>query len=893
MNSPYDLVASALRRDGKRVNASDHSMTAQCPAHKDRTPSLSVTRMPDGAVRIKCFGGCSTDEVCAALGIEKKDLFPPTDGGASSARESRKETPYRYEDEDGQLLYEVVRRDPKSFRQRRPDGRGGWVWDLSGVRRVPYRLPALRKAIANSESIFFVEGEKDADRLVSLGLTATTTSQGAKGWRPGYAYSSFFADADVVILPDNDEPGRSYAATVADDLHGTARRVRVVDLPGLPDKGDVSDWLDAGHGRDEVESLVSGARDYQPPTELPAAPVATEEVELEGDHLNAARFLHEHGNEVRYSPELGRWLVWNGAWWDEDKLERVNKLANETIDNLRRWVAESKGDEFKRRASHYTASSRARRRDGMLEIARPDVTAAIAELDTAKDLLACRNGTVELRTGRLLSADRSRLITRGVALDYEPGARSEYWSGFLRTIFGGDEDLISYVQRLFGYAVTGETSEHVLADFYGSGQNGKTTLVNTVMRIIGDHAIAAPQGLLVEVERQHPHPERIAALRGRRLVVSAELEDRATLAEGLVKLLTGGDRLEARQLYGQRFQFEPTHTLVLYTNHLPQVRGTDRAIWRRIKVVPFGVTIEPDERIDRLDDILVAEHGQAVLAWLIEGAVAFYRDGLGTCDAVDEATRQYRHREDVIQHWLDERTTSGAEAALHALYEDWRAWATAKAVLPGREQVFAQQLAAHGVATGKRGRVTVATGLTLIGADDHVEDDEREPQLAWPTDLRAVNGGETAGEDATRDPQLPSANESDREVLLEGVHSRRVDEGRVGAGPGARSRSADPAVAGSRCSDPSGSAGQLSFGIDDPQPAPTQPVIDPDGAPVIALHRSDHFHSASDADDRLAPFGDEEPLSNYEPPPLDDNLPSKGCATSSLMAAFPGAKEAG
>jgi putative DNA primase/helicase len=177
--------------------------------------------------------------------------------------------------------------------------------------------------------------------------------------------------------------------------------------------------------------------------------------EVAGDHLNSQRFLDVHRGLVRRSPELGRWYIWNGAWFQEDRLDRVLELAAETIDYLRLWVGESENsDEFKRRSRHYEASSKAGRRDALLDVAGtdPDVVVGVEQLDAHPYLLACRNGTVDLRTGELQAASTDDLISRGIEVEYDPAAESERWEEFISTTFNGDYELIGFVQRLLGTA---------------------------------------------------------------------------------------------------------------------------------------------------------------------------------------------------------------------------------------------------------------------------------------------------------------------------------------------------------------------------------------------------------------------------------------------------------
>ena len=231
---------------------------ACCPAHEDRTPSLSVGVGADGKVLIHCQAGCATEAVLGALGLTPADMFPPDTLLPPRAESSRRreivET-YDYTDADGTLLFEVVRLDPKDFRQRWPDGKGGWEWNLNGARRVLYRLPEVIEAAAMGRTIHVCEGERDADRLAALGLTATTNAGGAEKWRT--EYNATLRDAHVVVLPDNDVPGRKHALQVAEALDAVAASVCVLQLPGLPDKGDVSGWLDASGTVDELVRLAS------------------------------------------------------------------------------------------------------------------------------------------------------------------------------------------------------------------------------------------------------------------------------------------------------------------------------------------------------------------------------------------------------------------------------------------------------------------------------------------------------------------------------------------------------------------------------------------------------------------------------------------------------------
>lgn len=270
MSTHLDTILPRL----KAVKRSNGSATARCPAHDDQRASLSLSTGNDGRVLVRCHAGCSTPQIVAALGLTVRDLFPPDAGSTGSATGSRIEVAhYDYRDETDTLLYQVVRFDPKDFRQRTPDAAGGWTWKLNGTRRVLYRLADVVAAAHEGRVVFVVEGEKDVHAVCDLGLVATTNAGGAEKWRP--EYSAALAGAHVVILPDNDEAGEAHAQSVARSVLAAARSVRIVRLPGLPPKGDVSDWLRAGGDRVTLERLVSEAPLFIAAEAGPAAPAMT------------------------------------------------------------------------------------------------------------------------------------------------------------------------------------------------------------------------------------------------------------------------------------------------------------------------------------------------------------------------------------------------------------------------------------------------------------------------------------------------------------------------------------------------------------------------------------------------------------------------------------------
>lgn len=259
MNPALQNVLSRLQN----VKKDGRGWKALCPAHADQKPSLKIDEGQDGKVLLKCFAGCATEDVVKAIGLKMSDLAPNRPQYRPGGLEII--AAYDYKDASGKLLFQVCRTADKRFFQRRPDGKGGWVNGLGNVKPVLYRLPELIQAVQRGKTVFIPEGEKDVDNLVRLGLAATTSPMGAGKWRD--YYSDWLKGANCVTLPDNDAPGRKHAQQVANALKNKAKSVKVVELPGLPEKGDVSDWLAVGHTKDELLELVEAAPVWDPPEE--------------------------------------------------------------------------------------------------------------------------------------------------------------------------------------------------------------------------------------------------------------------------------------------------------------------------------------------------------------------------------------------------------------------------------------------------------------------------------------------------------------------------------------------------------------------------------------------------------------------------------------------------
>ena len=383
---------------------------------------------------------------------------------------------------------------------------------------------------------------------------------------------------------------------------------------------------------------------------------------------NALRFAAAHRDDARYCPDLGKWLVWNGACWRPDEDGAAIRLAKATARAVSAEIEnEQDGDRRKAILKWAIASENARRIEAMVALARsePGMFVRLGGLDADPLLLGCPNGTLDLRTGALREARRDDRITKQAAAAYDAQAACPTWTAFLDRVFAGDRDLAEFAQRALGYSLTGDTSEQVLFMLHGHGANGKTTLVRCVGDLLGEYAQQLPAEALMakRFDAGGGATPDLARLRGARFVAAAEIEHGQRLAEQLVKKITGGDVIVARHLYAEPIEFCPTHKIWLALNHLPTVRGTDHAMWRRIRLVPFNVQIPEGEQDRHLPDRLRAEW-PGILAWLVRGCLDWQRVGLAPPRSVTAATQEYRADMDVLGQWLDEHCVIAADASM-------------------------------------------------------------------------------------------------------------------------------------------------------------------------------------------------------------------------------------
>ncbi len=408
----------------------------------------------------------------------------------------------------------------------------------------------------------------------------------------------------------------------------------------------------------------------------------------------ALAFTRRYHRDWRYVAAWGRWLVWDGQRWRTEN----TLAATDLIRGVCRQMA-VRADNPKVAAKLASASTVG----GVERLARADRrhAATTDEWDADPWLLNTPGGVVDLKTGRKRPNERADRMTKITTAT--PAGDCPQWRAFLSDITGGNVELQTYLQRMVGYCLTGVTSAHALFFLYGTGANGKSVFANVISTILGDYATSASMDTFVET-RGDRHPTDLAGLRGARFVTAIETEQGRRLNESKVKAITGGDKISARFMHKDFFEFTPQFKPVIVGNHKPAIRNIDEAMKRRMHMIPFTVTIPPEKRDGRLTEKLLAER-DGILAWAVAGCLAWQLEGLNPPACVRAATEEYFEAEDALGRWLDERCVRevNAKSLTAELFNDWKQWAEAAGEFIGSQRRFSDLLITRGIEKWRNG----------------------------------------------------------------------------------------------------------------------------------------------------------------------------------------------
>lgn len=734
-------VAHVLGCRSPRSSSGWYNCSCPCThnhKHGDKNPSLGLRDGEDGNLIATCQTGCKPKEIYQELrarGISfyQKEFAPSvvkSSTGQSYRGKKQVVAEYHYYSENGELIFTKIRYADKKF-EISPKG--------MSEKYVLYNLPMLKIARENSWTVFLCEGEKDADRIREFDLISTTNVEGASigaiKWRDSYTQA--LAGLDVVIFEDNDNAGRNHAQGVAALLYGRSSSVKIVSFPELPEKGDVSDYLQ-DHNKDELLARVEQTPIYIPPQEIRQFPLS--------EFGNGERFAHYTAGRARYCFRMAvPWFCFNGKVWKPDDV-MAEKLAKNVI-KLIPQEAKFYPDEQALRSSNSEDSKRIKK---AIEGFQSFIKASNKATSGIKNTLICarsedgipidvnefdarsagifnaNNGTINLRTGELRPHCKDDYITKISSIDYNPNASAPRWEQFMDEICQGDQQLVEFWQILLGYILTGEANQRVFVVLWGKGRNGKSTLVETISMVLGDDYSAGLPTTTIYAKKfddQVTTPE-LARLRGARFVYASEGEEKKRLAVGMVKRLSGDEKITVRPLHKEPFDFRPMFTILFSTNHPPEITDTTDSIWHRVKLVPFNRVFQ-DHEVDENLKMTLLKEAPGILAWLVRGAVRYYENGmkLPLCSAVTAATTEYRADSDLVGRFLGEccEQAPGKEIQSKKLKERFQKWCSDNGsdVISG--EILSKRLQEKGFHTKQRtGKRYFWQGIDVIENDDNL-----------------------------------------------------------------------------------------------------------------------------------------------------------------------------
>jgi putative DNA primase/helicase len=497
------------------------------------------------------------------------------------------------------------------------------------------------------------------------------------------------------------------------------------------------------------------------------------------DYGNAERLVLEYGKNLRYCSPKRKWYVWNGTHWGNDDTGELVRLAKSTARSIYREASNCDDDE-KRKAitKHALTSERAPRITAMLELAQsePGIPVLPSELDADPFKFCCANGTIDLKSGKLLGHCREDLITRISSVKYDPDAKSELWNQYLATATNGDRELADFMQRAVGYSMQGTVTERKFFFCFGPPAGTKSTFIETIGAAFGAyHQPADFETWLLQTYTGGNRGD-LVRLAGARLVTSVEVRKDARFDEALIKRVTGGDALTAAAKYESEITFQPAMTLWLAANDPPAIRDDDEGMWVRLCRIPFSYAIPLDKQDrtmrERLREPKVLS---AVLAWSVQGCLKWQASGLGTCTAVDASIADYRNEMDRAAGFLETECVfvSGQKVLTSKLRKAYEVWCDENAVKPLSGKDLAARLRSRGCCDEKTNGYRYWSGVRLV---DELFD-RVKPQRAGTTVSagasiieKSPRENDMAGFPGTADPLRPCDPDEyeDEELWREG-----------------------------------------------------------------------------------------------------------------------------
>ncbi len=442
---------------------------------------------------------------------------------------------------------------------------------------------------------------------------------------------------------------------------------------------------------------------------------------------NKDRFIEQHGSCVKYLNELKQWVVWDGTRWTLSKYATVHELATQTVRNIYDEARDCTNDEGKKHLTSWAfRSQNAKHIKSILTLAAQDpmINVSIQAFDRDPRKINCKNGILDLDTGEIVGTSPDDLIMQQVTVTYNLNAKCPKWDKFIREVFLGDNELINYVQRILGYTLTGLTSEQCLFMAYGLGANGKSTLFETVLDIMGDYGSTMEFSTLLNTNKSDIRAqEAIGRLKDKRYVIASETDSTKRFSEALIKKITGGDTLTGAKLYGGSYEFRPTHKIFLQVNHKPGVKDASYGFWRRMNVIPFLKKFSETEKDPYLSEKLAKEK-EGIFAWLVKGAMSYLKEGIGeTPKVVTEATEAYREENDTLSKFIGDCFVEeyGVSTGVSEAYDSYSAWCFHNKVEATSKQYFSAGMEERGISKKKTKKKNIFENYRLCKSEETEE----------------------------------------------------------------------------------------------------------------------------------------------------------------------------
>jgi len=778
----HDAYTLLLKLDGVSQKA-ETQWYALCPCHDDNKQSLGVSVGSGGRLILNCLAGCDTVNILRTIGASYSDLFPKLDidrhayrhtdrhtdrqaerqadrqashvahssatssaaspsttspSSASPSTVAAKPKPkivktYDYHTADGRLLFQVVRFEPKDFRQRRPDPANpkAWLWKMDDVQRVLYRLPQIVAAPA-TEIIYLVEGEKDVDRLVKCGLNATTVPGGAGKWNGSYSES--LRGRNVVLIPDMDraneqtgmQPGWAHVVKVANALIGIAASVRILELPNtfeppLVPKWDVSDWLDRGGTKPQFMSALAACPPWKrQPVPGDADHPDTQPVEADDDPhrlatLFLAQFKHPDGVTLRFwRDSFHRWdgRAYRSLPTPEIRAEIATCCKAEfdriNATKLKTWIP-SDSNPLAPQAQKVTQTL-----IGNIMLALQGMTLLSGTIEQpawislpagsqlarrdCRDFIALENGILDV--GKLLTDGESALLPHSprwfspVAMEFcfEPEADCPHWKAFVERNLEADPERAEMLQEWFGYCLTIDTSFQRFLFLEGEGSNGKSVICAALTALLGQDNVSH-----VSLE-MFAKDFVLTQTLGKLANIAAEVGEIDKMAEGYLKSFTAGDRMTFNRKNQSLIEAAPTARLVLSANNRPRFSDRSEGIWRRMLILPLTVTIQPHERVYGMDKPeWWFRQGElpGMLNWALAGLYRLREQRSFTIPAISSAAlTDYKEEANPARRFLVENYEEDPNGSVvtQDIYRHYRGWCEDHGNKPLASNQFAKEI---------------------------------------------------------------------------------------------------------------------------------------------------------------------------------------------------------